>query len=279
MVVKTKNNKKPTCGNIMPISTIDGCSSEQWADVLSIIKDVRNINDFIPNLVIDADDIGVIQIRIIENIHSSSIIVCDVSYEIANVMFELKMRLAFDKPTNIIKDELTGYSSDTSLIEHLEYPRDLRFTSNILFKEKLGKNLKATYEKSTKVPNYFTFLKNIGKYKIAHFEDEDREVTLDTRLVNAIEELRKDVRTINNNFINEKDDINFRWVKNRKSRIRILSDKEKIIFKNYVHDFLKTKNVKAKPKDMNIMLPDIVDEFKKHNELNRIADNRNTSEQ
>jgi hypothetical protein len=35
------------------------------------------------------------------------------------------MRLAFDRPTIIVKDDLTTYSFDTSPIEHLEYPRDL----------------------------------------------------------------------------------------------------------------------------------------------------------
>ena len=77
--------------------------------------------------------------RIIENIYSSDIVICDVSCKNANVMFELGMRLAFDKPTIIIKDDSTGYSFDTSLIEHLEYPRDLRFTSIIKFKENANK--------------------------------------------------------------------------------------------------------------------------------------------
>jgi hypothetical protein len=43
-----------------------------------------------------------------------------------NVMFELGIRLAFDKATIIIKDDKTDYSFDTSVIQHIPYPRDLR---------------------------------------------------------------------------------------------------------------------------------------------------------
>jgi len=41
-------------------------------------------------------------------------IVCDISGRNPNVMFELGLRLAFDKPAIIIKDEITPYSFDTS---------------------------------------------------------------------------------------------------------------------------------------------------------------------
>ena len=274
---KINKEKKPTCGIIMPISLIDGCSPEHWADVLGIIKDVCNTNSFIPNLVSDADDIGVIHNRIIENIYSSDIVICDVSCKNANVMFELGMRLAFDKPTIIINDDATGYSFDTSLIEHLEYPRDLRFTSIIKFKENLGKKLIATHEKSKSDPNYSTFLKNFGKYKIAHLED--REVTSDTFILNAIEELRRDVRVIKNISVHEKEDSLFRIFQNRESRIHTISDEERIIFRRIVQDYLKSNNIKARPKEIDIILPDIIEELERNNELTRIAGNRRTFEQ
>lgn len=271
MTEKTKKDKQPTCGIIMPISLIDNCPPEHWADVLGILKDVCTTNDFIPNLVSDADDIGVIHNRIIENIYSSDIVICDVSCKNANVMFELGMRLAFDKPTIIIKDDLTGYSFDTSLIEHLEYPRDLRFTSINKFKDSLGKKLTATYEKSKSDPNYSTFLKNFGKYKIAHLED--REVSTDTFILNAIEELRRDVRVIKNVSLHDREDnvrINFGRSINSS---RELTDEARMIFKKIVQDYLKKNNLMTKPKEMDIMLPDIIEELEKNEELKLIAGN------
>ena len=63
-------------------------------------------------------------------------------------MFELGMRLAFDKPTIIIIDDKTSYSFDTAIIEHLSYPRDLRYGKINEFKIKLKEKIIATIKKS-----------------------------------------------------------------------------------------------------------------------------------
>ena len=261
-------DKKPTCGIIMPISSIDNCPSDHWKDVLEIIKDVCNTNGFMPNLVSDADDVGVIHNRIVENIYSSDIVVCDVSCKNANVMFELGMRLAFDKPTIIIKDEITGYAFDTSLIEHLEYPRDLRFTTILKFKDSLGKKITATYEKATKDSNYSTFLKNFGKYKIAHLED--REITSDTFILNAIEDLKRDMRILRNNSLREAQVSSPRIRKNMFEKE--FSIEEKDIFKRRVQDYLKLNNLR-RHKDIIIGLDDIIEDLEKNEELRDIAEN------
>lgn len=151
--IQNEINQKPRCGIIMPISLIDGCGPEHWLEILSILKEAANDAGFEPNLVSDADDIGIIQKRIIQNVYNNDIIICDVSCKNPNVMFELGMRLAFDKATVIIKDDKTDYSFDTGVIEHLGYPRDLRFHKILEFKENLKKKLTSTFEKSKSDPN------------------------------------------------------------------------------------------------------------------------------
>jgi hypothetical protein len=110
------DEEKKTCGLIMPISTIDGLSEAHWAEVLAVISDAIEKGGFIPNLVSNADDVGIIQKRIIQNLYDNPIVVCDVSGKNPNVMFELGMRLAFDRPTIIVKDDKTSYSFDTAPI-------------------------------------------------------------------------------------------------------------------------------------------------------------------
>jgi hypothetical protein len=133
-----------TCGLIMPISSTDGCSAEHWSDVKAIITQaVESVGDpkFSVRLVSDADDIGVIQKRIVQNLYTADVVVCDVSGKNPNVMFELGMRLAFDKPTVIVKDDKTDYSFDTGIIEHVGYPRDLRFHRMVHFKSVLAEKI------------------------------------------------------------------------------------------------------------------------------------------
>ena len=148
---------KPVCGVVMPISTIDGCTESHWADVLEIVTEAIEEAGFDANLVSNADDVGIIHKRIIQNLYDNPIVVCDVSGKNPNVMFELGMRLAFDKPTVIIKDEKTSYSFDTSAIEHIEYPRDLRFSRIVDFKAKLTEKIIATHKRATTDPNFTTF--------------------------------------------------------------------------------------------------------------------------
>ena len=179
------------CGIVMPISAMDACSAEHWLEVKGILFDVVQSTGLQPRLVSDSDESGVIQKRIVQNLYSDDVVVCDVSGKNPNVMFELGLRLAFDKPTIVIKDDATDYSFDTGVIEHVGYPRDLRFTAIIRFKEVLAQKIVATHKASREDPNYSTFLKNFGDYKVAHLEE--REVSSIELVLVQLEELRQDV--------------------------------------------------------------------------------------
>ena len=176
------------CGIVMPISTIDGCAETHWTEVRSIITECIENAGFIANLVSNSDEIGVIQKRIIQNLYENPIIVCDVSGKNPNVMFELGLRLAFDRPTVIIKDSSTSYSFDTSPIEHLEYPRDLRYTAINDFKLKLFDKIKSTYAASKADANYSTFLKHFGEFKVAKITT--KEVAPQELILDEIKSLR-----------------------------------------------------------------------------------------
>jgi hypothetical protein len=164
---------KPICGIVMPISEIDGCGESHWSDVLEIISEAIEDSGFSANLVSNADDVGIIHKRIIQNLYDNPIVVCDVSGKNPNVMFELGMRLAFDKPTIIIKDDKTSYSFDTSAIEHLEYPRDLRFSKIVEFKERVAAKIAATHERATSDGTYTTFLKHFGEFTVAKLQKKE----------------------------------------------------------------------------------------------------------
>lgn len=188
---KPEVKSKRRCGLVMPISAIDGCTETHWEQVRTIIEEALEETDLAVELVSDADDVGVIQKRIIQNLYDNDIVVCDVSCKNPNVMFELGMRLAFDKPAVIIKDDITTYSFDTSPVEHLTYPRGLRYHLIQDFKKKLRSKVIATIEASKK-PNYTTFLKNFGKFVVANLEE--RELGRDEFILEELSELRHELR-------------------------------------------------------------------------------------
>jgi hypothetical protein len=178
---------KPVCGLVMPISAIDGLSEAHWSDVKAILEETIVGAGFVPRLVSHANEVGIIQQRIVQNLYENPIVVVDVSAKNPNVMFELGMRLTFDKPTVIVKDDKTNYSFDTAPIDHLGYPRDLRFGKITEFKAELAARIKATYEASQD-PNYTTFLKHFQILNISKLDK--REVSSEQFILEELKALR-----------------------------------------------------------------------------------------
>lgn len=187
-------NTKPKCGIVMPIGTIDDCLPDHWSEVLSILKDAIKSAGFESELVSVAEDSGVIHKRIVHNLYHNELVVCDVSARNPNVMFELGMRLAFDKPTIIIKDDRTKITFDAGGIEHIGYPRDLRFLHIVDFKKRLCDRLKGTHEKALNDPTYTTFLKHFGEFTVAKIDT--KVVPESEYIMKGLQELRREIHQL-----------------------------------------------------------------------------------
>lgn len=252
---------KPVCGIIMPISALDNCSSEHWTEVKKIISEAICDAGYKPNLVSNADDIGIIQKRIIQNIYDNDIVVCDVSGKNPNVMFELGMRLAFDKPAIIVIDDKTDYSFDTSPIEHLSYPRDLRYYNILNFKEQLKTKIIATVEKAQKDPNYTTFLKNFGEFEVAHVEK--KEGSINEVLISRMEELAFHMNRIE------------RRINSRESGLinNLESEKIKAIVRKGINRFCEEKDVpyRALKEDVSFIIDKLFSFLEEDEELRMLC--------
>ncbi len=178
----------------MPISSVTGYPGSHWDDVLSIIESSIASAGFKPNLVSYADETSVIHKTIVQNLYDNPVVVCDVSAKNPNVMFELGLRLAFDKPTIVIKDEKTAYSFDTGVIEHLPYPSDLRFQPIVDFQAKLAEKIKATYNRASTDPDYSVFLNHFGTFKLPKLKEE--EVSIQQYLFEELRLLRNEMGAI-----------------------------------------------------------------------------------
>ena len=177
----------------MPIAAIDNCTASHWDAVRLIIKEALEDTEYEASLVSDSNEIGIIQKRIVQNIFSNEMIICDVSAKNPNVMFELGMRLAFDKPVLIIKDDFTNYSFDTGVIEHLNYPRDLNYHSIQQFKASLKVKLIATH-KGTTEPGYSSFLASFSTVTASKLPE--KEVGSMDYILEAMSEMREEIRSL-----------------------------------------------------------------------------------
>jgi len=189
--VEKKEASIPTCGIIMPISEIDGCSVDHWLQVKAILLKAINDAGFKGDLVSNSSEVNFIHKTIVNNIYGNDLVICDVSGKNPNVMFELGIRLTFDKPTIIIKDDATNYSFDTSPIEHLPYPRDLNYHRIVEFSGNLVDKIKDTHEKAKADANYSPFLKHLGNFVTPRLEE--KEVPFSEFIAQSIEDLRNDI--------------------------------------------------------------------------------------
>jgi len=171
-ISNSPSEKKESCGVIMPISAIGTYSKDHWSDVLAIIKESLEESPFAVDLVSSSDEVRVIQEAIVKNVYTNSMIVCDVSAGNPNVLFELGLRLAFDKPFVVIKDDKTPFNFDTGPVQHLIYPSDLRYPYVVSFQEDLLQKVMKTYE-AYKDPNYKTYLKTFGEFIIPKLETKE----------------------------------------------------------------------------------------------------------
>jgi hypothetical protein len=205
----SEDTAKQVCGVIMPISDTDGYRPKHWLDIAEIIYSVIDEAGFRGKIVSDSKVSNIIHNEIVQNIAENPIIICDVSSKNPNVMFELGLRLAFDKPTIVIKDNETNYNFDTSPIRHLEYPKDLRHSEIIKFKIELKNMLIATYEAFNE-GSYVTFLQSFTKYKPKLQEKEvGLEELMNKQFENLYSLLQKRVETISPNVkqIDEKKQV------------------------------------------------------------------------
>lgn len=196
--VKEQKEKRLTCGIIMPIATMSSdYTADHWSDVRYILHKAIEKAGFIPRIVSDSEESTVIHGSIINNIYNDAIVVCDVSNKNANVMFELGMRLAFNKPVVIVKDDKTDYSFDTGNIQHEPYRKDLRHSTVDKFIDDLSRKIIKTFQASQK-EDYQSFLSYFGKFEVAKVENKSiAESEAIEKVLNKMTVLETQIKNLN----------------------------------------------------------------------------------
>ncbi|MFK8055474.1 MAG: hypothetical protein AB8F78_05065 [Saprospiraceae bacterium] len=189
--------ESPRCGIVMPISGggNEVYTEEHWGKIFKIIQEAADKSGFKSDMVSRELHTGIIHENIVRNLYSNEVIVVDVSGKNPNVMLELGMRLAFDLPTIIIKDELTDYTFDAGLFEHIPYTSNLEYESVVNLIDKLADKIRNTHQYHIKHPKESVFVgKFIKDYVKEDFAPEKVE-QLDLILEHTTS-IRRDIKNI-----------------------------------------------------------------------------------
>lgn len=121
-VEKTQNSKKEKCFVIMPFSDSGDYVSGHFSRVYNyIFKPAIEKAGYTPHRIDAEKSSNLIQERIIRELIEAPMVLCDLSSRNPNVLFELGIRQAFDKPVVLVKDESTERIFDISGLSTVEY--------------------------------------------------------------------------------------------------------------------------------------------------------------
>ncbi len=165
------------CGVARPISACGDCTVGHWEDVHEILSEAIGAAGYQAQLISYDKAIGVIHKRIITNLIENPIVVFDLSSSNANVLFELGLRLSFEKPVVLVQDDVTDPAFDTAVIEYLQYPRSLRYPDIEQFKKDLSNCIRETVKRKAEDPNYSPFLRSFGTFETPKFDAKEVPAT------------------------------------------------------------------------------------------------------
>lgn len=124
---KLGEKRMPTCFVLMPISDAPGYESGHFGRVYEhLLKPAIIAAGYVPIRADDSVKTEYIVVGIIQKIVEAEMVLCDFSARNPNVMYELGIRHAFNKPVVLIKDARTEKVFDIQGLRYAEYDESLR---------------------------------------------------------------------------------------------------------------------------------------------------------
>lgn len=134
-----------SCFVIMPIADCEGYEKGHFAHVYNdIIKPAIEKTEFMAIRADEVKETNLIHLDILKKLIDAPIAVCDLSTRNPNVLFELGIRQAFDKPVVLIQEKGTPKIFDIAPLKYLEYSKEMKYHEVLESQKKLQEAIEAT---------------------------------------------------------------------------------------------------------------------------------------
>lgn len=186
--------KEKSCFIIMPIADNDAYPAGHFKRVYDhIIKPACKKAGYNP---IRADDVASsnhIVVDILKKLIESDMVICDLSSRNPNVLYELGLRHAFNKPTVLIKDSVTPDIFDISSIRYQSYDGSLRIDNAQKNINDIAKAIEETERNAGKDINSIVKLIGVSKAEQPESVELDKGQSI---LLNMMERLQNDINSL-----------------------------------------------------------------------------------
>jgi hypothetical protein len=148
--ITTENSySNKTCFAIMPISDPENYEQGHFRRVYeNLISPAIREAGFEPFRADDNHGTNLIHVEILKDLINSPLAICDLSSRNPNVLFELGIRQAFDKPVVIIQEKGTPAIFDIATIRTINYDRQMRYDNVLNAQEQITKAIQETMSSS-----------------------------------------------------------------------------------------------------------------------------------
>lgn len=133
------------CFVLMPIADADGYPKGHFGHVYeNIIRPSCEMAGYRAMRADEVKETNLIHLDILKKLIEAPIAICDLSNRNPNVLFELGIRQAFDKPVVLIQEKDTPKIFDITPLRYLEYSKEMRYHEVLSIQQKLKDSIEAT---------------------------------------------------------------------------------------------------------------------------------------
>lgn len=144
-------SKKIECFVMMPFSSPSGYCGDHFTRVYEdLIIPACDQAGMKPDRCDDSPAANLIHVNMIKRIINAPMAICDLSSRNPNVLFELGIRQAFDKPVCLIQEDGEQRIFDVAGINTITYRKERLYHQVIEDQQKICRGLKDTYESAQK---------------------------------------------------------------------------------------------------------------------------------
>lgn len=195
-----KQSETPECFVIMPISDPDGYEAGHFRRVYEDL--------FIPACAnngykaIRADEVrqtNLIHLDVLQKIVGSPMALCDLSSRNPNVLFELGLRQAFDKPVVLVQEVGTPAIFDINPLRYANYRREMLYRQVIEDQAEITEAIKETKEAigdSKSINSIVKLLSLTHGASLTAISESEKEPALLQVIMAELSNLRSEVRTL-----------------------------------------------------------------------------------
>lgn len=162
------------CFVIMPISDHDGYEKGHFRRVYEdIIIPACDKSEYKAVRADEVEQTDIIHLSILKKIIEAPMAICDLSTRNPNVLFELGLRQAFDKPVVLIQEKGTERIFDVSILRAYDYCKELRYNEVLKDQDAIAKMLKGTEKGFVTGEGFNSVIKLLGLARGAQIQTID----------------------------------------------------------------------------------------------------------